>query len=256
LARLTVECGIGERDRRCSGKNGRPNVLADTGDQHKNKSRTAAVRQPMIADCRIGPRAAEAGRAQAMQSGRFSNSESGMVVQEMPNGFSVTLPPQGLVRGSHGLFVFAIIWDAVCSALFVAMIIARQHMTKGPPLAPFLLFIVIFFGVGALILLTAVNMGTRRAMIGLVGDIFAIRRTGLFGAREWRWNRTDISQIAVGPSGIKVNNRDVPELQITDRGGRTSGFFSERSEAELQQLAAFLRDKLGLAASPFPDSRR
>ncbi len=169
-----------------------------------------------------------------------------MTVQEMANGFSVTLPPMGLVRGSKGLFIFAIGWDFICSIALVVFLFVFKPGYSGPRVAPYIGFLV-FFIVGVLVMFISIEMGTRRVMIGRVGDVFAIRQISVFRTKDWRWNVADIRRIAMGPSPIKINNRPVPELQITDKNGRKTGFLSERSEAELEWLTGFLAEKLSVS---------
>jgi hypothetical protein len=45
----------------------------------------------------------------------------------------------------------------------------------------------------------------------------------------------------MGPSGMKVNNRDVMELQVMLTSGKKLGLLSQRTDDELAWMASLLR---------------
>ena len=66
------------------------------------------------------------------------------------------------------------------------------------------------------------------------------------GTTAW-FTRAEIAAIRVAPSGVKVNNRDIIELQIHLADGRPKlGLLSERKDDELEWVAAVLRRTLGV----------
>ena len=84
----------------------------------------------------------------------------------------------------------------------------------------------IFWLVGIGMLLGASNMGRRKAAIAVTGGTLMVIQTGLFGTRQRDWQPGDVEAIHAGPSGMKVNDRDVLELQIYDGGASKSGSYA------------------------------
>jgi hypothetical protein len=93
-------------------------------------------------------------------------------------------------------------------------------------------------------LLGAINMGRRRAVFAVVGETLMVLQTGIFGSKRREWKSEHIADIRTGPSGMKVNNMDVIELQILQRNGKKFGMLAGREVPELQWLATLLRRAL------------
>jgi hypothetical protein len=175
-----------------------------------------------------------------------------IVAQSLANGIGLSVPPAGLVRGSKGLFVFAIIWLAFCALIFGVMgVAAMKGDPKGdaPPMAVFA-FAAVFIAIGVGMLIGAINMGTRRALIAVTGGALTIRRIGLRKTREWRFDRGEVAAVRMGRSGMEVNDKPVMELQIVCKDGKKVGFLSQRNEGELLWIAAVLRQALDVRAEP------
>ncbi len=157
--------------------------------------------------------------------------------QSGPHGLAISVPAQGLVKGSKGMFVFGVVWIAFI-AFFTTMV------TKGHAPLPVYLFISLFWAIGIGILLGAINMARRKVLIAVVNNTIACRIMGPFGTREQKVPLAVVDTIRVGPSGMKVNDRPVMELQIIPKTGRKIGLLSNRSEAEQNWLAYTLRQTL------------
>lgn len=154
-------------------------------------------------------------------------------------GMAVDVPPRGLVKGSQGLFVFAVVWLVFCGLVFAPMAIGFAGRKTAP--WPLLLAAGLFMAIGALMLGVSIHMGRRRSMIAIGGATIGLRQIGPFGRSERRFARTDVADIRVDPSGLKVNDRPVMHLVWELRDGRTIGCLSQLSEPELHWLAAELR---------------
>ena len=63
-------------------------------------------------------------------------------------------------------------------------------------------------------------MGRRHAIIDVVDDVLLINRKNIFGIKSHQWPRDELGSIAVGPSGIEVNEVPVLELKVRPRQGR------------------------------------
>lgn len=166
------------------------------------------------------------------------------IYSEIEQGCTFTVPPVGLWKGSRGLFFFSLLWDGFM--VFFTVVMLRQESGKIP--APVFAFIGFFWLIGAGLMLGAINMGRRRSLIAVVGNVLGIRRTGIFGTKETKIVIEDISDIRVGPSGMEVNDVPIMELQVfsgTLKRGKL-GLLSQLDESEIEWIAYMLREKTGI----------
>jgi len=161
---------------------------------------------------------------------------SHIVLEATGDGVVLTIPPQGLWRGSKGLLLAGLIWCAVM-AIFTVLVAGTAEQAPWPVL----LFLAGFWLIGIALLVGAVNLGRRRATLTVRADGLSMRQIGLFGAKQAEWSRDQIASVVAGPSGMEINGVPVLELQIQRKDGRKTGFLAGRSDAELQWLAAVLR---------------
>lgn len=166
---------------------------------------------------------------------------------EMNEGFAYDVPPAGVWRGSHGLFLSSLLWLAVCGFIFGIPFFIGKGRAIPPPV---IVFAALFIGIGVAMLLGAIHLGRRRSMLAANAKTLGLRQTGLFGTKEQRVPRAEIAAIRCGPSGLEVNNRPVLELQIFRRAGGKIGGLSQLTEDELRWLAQDLRRRLGVPAAP------
>lgn len=164
---------------------------------------------------------------------------------ERPDGFTLTMPPAGLVRGSKGLFAFAILWNTFMSVFTTIFLFAKGSQTSsGEPM--FWLLIIVFWSIGVGLFIPAINMGRRRAVFMIAGDQLRLAHANLFGTKLSAWSRDELKSIHIGPSGMAVNDIPVLELQIEPRAGKKVGLLSGRDEDELRWIATTLRRGLRL----------
>lgn len=155
---------------------------------------------------------------------------STVILEPLADGFMLRVPPAGLWRGNKGLVIFGVIWWAVAAAVT----------------GWFTLFAVGVAGVLAL----AARLGGRRATIQATSDLLRIAYVGFFRTHTMDWTREGLVAICVGPSGVEVNHKPVLELQIHPVAGRKFGFLADRDVAELQWIAAVLRQALSVSSTP------
>ncbi|MEI6166303.1 MAG: hypothetical protein WCS52_03840 [bacterium] len=162
--------------------------------------------------------------------------------QADPHGLAISVPPLGLWKGSQGLFAFSLVWNGFMTVFTVLMI-------KGHPPLPVYLFIAVFWAIGLLILVIAINMAKRKVLIAVVNNMLAYRVIGPFKTSEQKLPLDSIDAIRVGPSSVKVNNRPVMEIQIIPKSGRRIGLLSDRSVEEQAWLAYVLNQTLKVHAT-------
>ncbi|MGE3803496.1 MAG: hypothetical protein AB7K24_02360 [Gemmataceae bacterium] len=177
-----------------------------------------------------------------------------VAVEEHASGVTLNVPAPGLWAGSKGLFAFSILWCGfmfILTSLFVIAGLNNGDLFNAfknqdaPPWIGLGCF-GLFWAVGIGMMLGAINMGRRRAVLAVVDGQLMVMQTGIFGPKSWEWQRDEIEEIKAGPSGMTVNDQPVLELQIHPRGSRKVGLLSGRDHHELGWLAARLSQALGL----------
>jgi hypothetical protein len=183
-------------------------------------------------------------------------------LDERDGQLTINVPAAGLRRGSSGLFSFAIIWcsgSAFMTAIaLVPILMDGDHWATILAIAGFMSF---FWAVGIGILLVSINMGRRRAGIVVVGDRLSVLQTSLFGSKTSSWAADELRSVRVGPSGMKVNDRPVPELQVLPRTGKKLGMLAGRDVNELEWMASHMARALALkpvdtTSSELPDTEQ
>jgi hypothetical protein len=174
-------------------------------------------------------------------------------LEEHPEGVTLTVAPAGVWHGSRGLFVFSLVWcgfmSALTAGLIVALVVQAGVIGNLCLIIPFLLF---FWLVGIATLLGAINMGRRRAVLAVVGETLMVLQTGIFGGIKKEWVKGQLASVHVGPSGMKVNDVPVLNLQIHARDASVVGLLTGHGDEELEWMAAILRKALQLPRFPNP----
>jgi len=168
-----------------------------------------------------------------------------VTIRDFAEGFAIDAPPVGLRRGSQGLFIFSLVWLGMCGLIFTVPLWGGGRGVSN--VVPWILFALLFVGIGLAMLAASIHMGRRRVMIAVNARTVGLRQIGIFGARERRFPRAEVADVCVGPSGMEINNRPVMELQFRLRDRKKVGCLSSLSEEELHWLAAVLRRRLGLS---------
>jgi hypothetical protein len=174
---------------------------------------------------------------------------SQIIVERFADGVTIQVPPAGLFRGTQGLFVFALLWNIVVVAISAVVLGALLDPNVKPDNSIWIppAFMSIFLLVGIGMLLGSINMGRRRAALAVTGGTLMVIQTGLFGSKQRNWQAGDVKAIGVHSSGMKVNDKPVLELQISDKHAKKFGLLAGRGNDELWWLAQELRNALGVA---------
>lgn len=164
--------------------------------------------------------------------------------EDRSEGLAVRVPPMGLLKGSKGLFIFSIVWSVMTIGfmsflLYLAVAKGEEEAWGGA------LFMLIFLAIGIGTGLAAVNMGRRHADILLMHGMLTVKRISIFGEKVQECSLQDIKKIIHGPSGMRVNNKTVYELQVFNNDNeKTVGMLSQLDDNELRWLAELLSWKL------------
>lgn len=181
--------------------------------------------------------------------------------EEVPAGVTLLVPPAGVIRGSSGLFFFAITWLGFMTIFSFAFGLASltgeaRNIRSMWEVVGIVAFIGAFWSVGIGLMLTAVNLGRRQAALAVANGRLMIVQAGLFGTKKREWACENLRRIGIGPSGMSVNDVPVFELQIHPHDEKKHGMLAGRETQELAWMATVLRDaaKVGTAAQESPGS--
>ena len=163
-------------------------------------------------------------------------------------GSELKVPAGGLFKGSYGLVVFGTVW-----CIFVG-VIGSAVFGKGGQSGG-LGVLTLFFGIGALMLLLGIHLGTRRWTLKADHSQLHVTLKSALRSREWKWAANEIEDVRVGDSGTKVNERTLEQLQIHARNGRgKTGLLTGRTHEELAWIATTLRGILRAQSGESPEA--
>lgn len=184
---------------------------------------------------------------------------SEVTLEEVPGGVTLLVPPAGVMRGSSGLFFFAIMWLGFMTLFTFVFGLAflngkARNILSMWEVVGIVAFIGAFWSIGIGLMLTAVNLGRRQAALAVANGRLMIVQTSLFGTKKREWACEDLRRIGIGPSGMSVNDVPVLELQIHPHDAKKHGMLAGRETQELAWMATVLRDagKVGTAAKEPP----
>ncbi len=203
----------------------------------KNSAGVAVVERPIVVD--QSPEAIAQREALEIP---VQPPDSLVQVDDTPAALTLRVPPAGIRKGSKGLFVMAIFWNAFM-VLFTSLFLFAGP-AKEEQAWIFLLFIIPFWAVGIGLMLGAINMGRREAAIVVAGEQLLIVQKGIFGTKHREWRRDEVKDIAYAASGMEMNDVPIMEFQVRPARGRKFGVLAGRSDDELQWLALLVRQRL------------
>lgn len=163
-------------------------------------------------------------------------------MQQVPDGVGFSIPAQGVFKGSHGLFVFGLIFD-LFPTFFLVILLTSEDMT-GKDLLIFGAFLSVFFLTGTGLMLSGLAMGTRRAVIAARAGRLRVETTSVFGTRQREWAAGDLQKLEVAHTGTRVNNRPLSALYIEAKDGTKTSWLQMLSRTEQDWIAAHLRNAL------------
>lgn len=163
------------------------------------------------------------------------------------NGLRIEVPPKGFRGNSGSLLGLGLFW---CLFMVIFSFLARSAPW------PAWLFLLVFWAVGLGMVLGAINLARRRFTIQVEDDRARVEQKGPFGLKSWAWDKSELAAVRADASGVKINNVPVLELQWHLVSGQKIGTLGGRSEAELQWVAAELRQTLNVPAKAAGEGNR
>ncbi len=195
-------------------------------------------------------------------------AKSTITVETIGHRIAYRVPPRGLLRGSHGMWFFALFWNGITWLFVFAALFGDIETDSGAPPPWYFLypFLALFVAIGAALAYQAIRMGTRRVLLEVdrVSDPPALRLTDRNWVRRtaFDFRPGDVTAVRVANSGMSSNDTPVKHLKIhlseraadplprRFRKSRELGLFVERKQDELRWLAARLRYDLRVPRNP------
>ncbi|MBI1345225.1 hypothetical protein GC163_02935 [bacterium] len=171
---------------------------------------------------------------------------SPIIREDIPGGFSLLVPAPGVWKGSAGLFTFSLFW---CGFMVIFTYMAGEFRFQAKANIAeidwfFVVFALCFWAIGIGLMVAAINMGRRQAVIAATADQIKLMQSSLFGTSRKEWFLADLQNVQLGPSGMSVNDVPVMQLHIIEANGKKFGMLTGRDEAELEWMATHLRQNI------------
>jgi hypothetical protein len=166
-------------------------------------------------------------------------ADSRVVLEEYPEGVTITVPPLGFGGASIALTLAGLAVMGVTGSVAASM--------EAPSAKAYGICAAIAF-VGLMLALHGVRVARRRVVIAIVLPQLMILQTGLVRSLRRTWDVGELMTVRVGPSGIQVNEEDVLELQIVPLSGPKFGLLCGRDVPEIRWIAGVLRRCLNVPA--------
>ncbi len=170
---------------------------------------------------------------------------SNISLDAFDDGVTLKIPPAGL-KGSKGMFGFSVFWCGFMVVFTAIFLFATDEKVDVASTWAFVAFISVFWLIGIGMMLAAINMARRKAVLAVVDNSLMVLQSGLFGSKRREWTGEEIEAIRLGSSGVKVNDVPVMELQIHRHAGKNIGMLSSRNNDELRWIADVLTRALRL----------
>ena len=178
-------------------------------------------------------------------------ADSSLEIVDQSDATVYRIPAKGIWKGSFGLMLFAIIWNSFMAFITVAPLLGNAKVEG--ELWIMVLVLGLFWSVGIGLLVGAIYLGRRSALIGVKEGLLFIEQKSIFGTKWTDFQPGKIASIYIGAGNMEVNDEPVMELKIEPVGKKTIGFFSQLEDDELRWLAQRLNNELQL--KPFsPES--
>lgn len=171
--------------------------------------------------------------------------ESRIVHEAFPQGFSLTIPPAGIWRGSQGFVGLALVMCAIMAGVTAGEFAAGMRITAHPIGT---LFTLGGWGASLALLVAGLNIGMRRAAIASAKGRLMVVQSSFLGAKQREYEGGDIAAARAAPSGLGKDYEGLVELQILTRGGDKQSYLCGRDKRELFWIATLIRQHLGVPA--------
>ena len=170
--------------------------------------------------------------------------ESELEETELDGAAVYRVPSRGLLRGSHGLLPFAVLWNGFM-LVFTTVALANMNL-KGSEALFVIGLVALFWIAGIGLLVGAFYLGKQSAMLGVRDGSLFIERKTIFGTKWTEFEPNQIAAVEVGASGMEVNGVPVMQLHVFPHGKKRVGMLTQLGNEELDWLAQNLREQLGL----------
>jgi hypothetical protein len=154
------------------------------------------------------------------------------------------VPPQGVWKGSHGLMVFAVIWNVILALVIFGMLKGGGPAGEDWWFSVAIVSMLAMAGVGMFI--GAFYLGRQSALVGVRDGMLFIERKTIFGTKWTEFEQDKIASVHIGAGSMEVNDVPIKELKIQPVGEIAVGMFSQLDDEEIRWLAQQLSKELDL----------
>lgn len=166
-------------------------------------------------------------------------------IEHFPGGFSMTIGPAGIRRGSQG---FAALGSFLV-ALVGGFVGAAVWFKTGPAEHPIgAIILLATAAIGVSLLLAGINIGLRRGAIAIAHERLLVTQTSFFGSRRQEYEPGEVAAVRAIPAGQSKDYGGLVELEVLATNGGKQSFWCGRDKHELFWMATLIRQALGVPA--------
>ena len=163
-------------------------------------------------------------------------------MMQAADGVGFSIPAMGLLKGSHGMFVFGVMFNLFPAAFLVALLVLEDSPVDELLLAAG--FLSVFFIIGTAVMLAGIAMGTRKTLIATGGGRLRVESDSVFGHKEREWAAGEIAALEVENTGTRVNNKALSALYVRERNGKRTAWLKMLSREEQKWIVGHLHHAL------------
>ena len=192
-----------------------------------------------------------------------------MTADHVTRPLRLKLDPVGISRAAHGLFWVGFCFCTGVAVIGTAMLVFPHvgstvkgvyHRPSGQALPwPAWAVMGTFAAVSVGVAVAGLNMGVRREIVEVRDGALSIEQTDLFRTRQLKWPASKVVAIDARATGLSVggtkqrggvsrsgvHGRTIDALYVDSADGRSVRLLTGRDGAELDAVAAGLRDAIG-----------
>ncbi|MEM9347889.1 MAG: hypothetical protein AAGB26_14875 [Planctomycetota bacterium] len=189
--------------------------------------------------------------------------KTNIILQRENDGLTITIPPDGFIRGCKGLGCFAVMWNGfillMLGLVVYAMLTPNNPNTSGPDSPWVLLFFLPFIAIGIGLTVFCIHSSKSHEGLVVIGQgpdavVAYYRHSPIRKPRDLNWPVSELSHIRVDDSNMTINDEPVRELKIYPKQGKPIELLIQLNDHELDWIAYEIRRQSGLPRSAVVES--
>jgi hypothetical protein len=166
-------------------------------------------------------------------------------MKKTSEGLEWFIPASGVWNGTHGFFLFGLIFTAFPLAATVLFFVSEKRSLGLEILFP-AIFVSIFWCVGLGILTTSLRIGTRKIHLVAGPEGIRIQASTIFGRKNIQWRKDELTSLRIASTGITVGDKKLTAIFVEASGRKRFGFAKALDRPDQEWILSQLRAQIGI----------